>query len=56
MTKQEIIEIYGQSVYEIWLQVALTSYAQSGNALESFGAADYFVRELLEREPRENGI
>ena len=50
MTKQEIREFYGQSVYEIWLKVAISGF-DGVNALEAFESADYFVQELLAREP-----
>ena len=50
MTKQEIREFSWESVYQIWLQVAIAGY-DGMNALEAFEGADYFVAELLAREP-----
>ena len=52
MTKQQVIEYYGQSIYEIWLEVAMRSY-DGMDALGAFEAANYFVAELMAREPKE---
>ena len=49
MTKHQIIELYGQSVYEIWLRVAIKAF-DFEDALASFEAADEFVTGLLERD------
>ena len=47
MTKQEVIELFGQSVYEIWLRVAIAAYGE--HTLEnSFKRADDFLSKLLE--------
>ena len=55
MTKQEIRECYGKSVYEIWLEVAMRSY-DGMDALGAFEAANYFVAELMARELKEGGL
>lgn len=49
MTKQEIVEIYGQSIYQIWLRVAISAF-RDNDAHFSFKLADQFVAALLERE------
>ena len=49
MTKQEIRELYGQSVYEIWLRVAIKAFDLE-DTQTSFKAADEFVSALLELE------
>ena len=45
MTKQEIVELYGQSVYQIRLSVAMHLYL-STNARDALGDADKFVAAL----------
>ena len=49
MTKQEILEFSGKSVYQIWLEVAIAHFVSS-SAQVSFAKADHFVSELMKRE------
>lgn len=50
MTKQEVVELCGRHVYEIWLQVAIRNYdpldPQAG-----FEIATGFIKALLEQNP-----
>jgi len=51
MTKQEVLEIYGQSVYQIRLSVAMHSFIAKGETcLEE---ADKFVRALQSEDKLE---
>jgi hypothetical protein len=58
MTKQEILELYGQSVYQIRLSVAMHAYLSIG-ARQALQDADKFIaalqaeshQELLDRYP-----
>jgi hypothetical protein len=63
MTKQESVELYGQSVYQIRLSIAMHVYL-SKNAREALQDADKFVaalqeeshKELLDRYPPPGGV
>lgn len=50
MTKQEVIELTGQSVYLIWVQMAMQVY-EPLDPQASFETASDFIRELLRQEP-----
>jgi hypothetical protein len=52
MTKQEILELYGQSVYQIRLSVAMHLYL-SKSARDALQDADKFVAALQEESHKE---
>jgi hypothetical protein len=47
MTKQELLELYGQSVYQIRLQLAIHFYCAGKNVDGALQEADGFVVNLL---------
>ena len=55
MTKQEIRELYGQSVYQIWLRVAISEF-DGGEPSSAFQSADRFVKELMKRDLAQSEI
>jgi hypothetical protein len=46
MTKQEILELYGQSVYEIRLAIAMHLYPKTEDPVEALALADKFIGAL----------
>jgi hypothetical protein len=51
MTKHQILEAYGQSVYQIRLQVAISLYAKlDRQPEEALKSADNFVQTLLNED------
>jgi hypothetical protein len=52
MTKQEILELYGQSVYQIRLSIAMHA-CLSKNAREALEDADKFIAALQEESHKE---
>ena len=52
MTKQEILELYGQSVYQIRLSVAMHLYLSKG-ARDALQDADKFVAALQAESHKE---
>jgi hypothetical protein len=54
MTRSEIIDTFGQSVYEIWLQVAIQYTFRGSSPRDAFLLADQFVAALKEKQdPRQ---
>ena len=53
MTKQEILELYGQSVYQIRLQLAIHFYCAGENVDDALQNADGFVLNLLAENAEE---
>jgi hypothetical protein len=51
MTKQEIIEHCGKSVYQIWLDLAMRHFDVQNPTL-SFVFAEKFIAELLSQNPK----
>ena len=50
MTKQEIRDFYGQSVYDIWLQIAMGLYVKAEfPCSQCFALADEFIAALKAR-------
>lgn len=51
MTKQEVIERCGKSVYQIWLELALRHF-EVRDPSASFALAESFIKELLLQDPK----
>lgn len=50
MTKQEVVEHCGKSVYCIWLELAMRHFNE-GDPSASFVLAENFIKELLCQNP-----
>lgn len=48
MTRQQIVELYGQNVYQVRLQIAIALYVGSEvqEPEDAFRHADYFIRHM----------
>jgi len=53
MTKQQILDLYGQSVYQIRLSVAMHLYCTAKNSEKALSEADQFVKALQEESRQE---
>lgn len=49
MTKEQVIEVFGRSVYELWMEVALKHF-DCTNPDAGFVDADLFIETLLAQE------
>ena len=50
MTKHQILETYGKSIYQIRLDVAMRHYGGEADAKRALSIADRFIRELLNED------
>jgi hypothetical protein len=48
MTKQEILETYGRSIFQIRLEVAIAIFARTHDEEQALQLADIFVATLLD--------
>lgn len=51
MTVQEVMNLCGRSVYQIWLEMAIRHYNDQ-DPEHGFVIADSFIKELLRQEPK----
>ena len=51
MTKQQVMEQCGKSVYQIWVQMAMRHFDYRDPEI-GFVIAQAFVKELLKQEPK----
>lgn len=50
MTKNQVIEMTGQNVYQIWLSIAMSRFDHL-DPEHSFKLGELFVHELLQQDP-----
>jgi hypothetical protein len=50
MNKQQIIDLYGRSIYQIRLEVALACYCSGTDRVRAWKKADEFIEYMLSDE------